>query len=111
MSIFACHNPAMRWPWSDIGDELRLIHEALENLRDSTREDTASLREAVAEMHRRSDEREREVNRRLEELRDESRTYRARTQIEHEEMIAELRAGREALFRMLDRLPPATGEA
>lgn len=108
MSILACHNPAMRWPWSGLQEELR------ENRREYARiarEHTRFTDRLIADMERKAEERERAVNRRLEEIRDESRAYRARTQIEHEEMIAELRAGREALFRMLDRLPPAPGTA
>jgi hypothetical protein len=111
MSILACHNPAMRWPWSGIEDELRLIREDMgaanrryDRLLDEHR---AFTRELVVDMHRHAEEREREVNQRLEEIRDENRSMRG----EHAEMIAELRAGREALFRMIDRLPPAPGTA
>jgi hypothetical protein len=56
--------------------------------------------EMVTDMRRHAEERERSVNQRLEEIHEQN-----------VELIAESRAGREALFRMLDRLPPAPGTA
>jgi hypothetical protein len=56
--------------------------------------------EMVTDMRRHAEERERAVNQRLEEIHEQN-----------VELIAESRAGREALFRMLDRLPPAPGTA
>jgi molecular chaperone GrpE (heat shock protein) len=97
------HNRPMRWPWTGLQEVLETNQREYARIGDELTRFTEQL---IADMQRKAEEREREVNRRLEEIRAESRAYRARTQIEHEEMIAELRAGRDALFRMLDRLPP-----
>ena len=105
MSILACHNRAMRWPWSGIQEELRLLREQHDRHIEEYRRFTTEL---VLDMRRHAEQRERAVDRRLEEIHEQNVEHRART----EEILAEQRAGREALFRVLDRLPPpATGTA
>ncbi|MDX6698073.1 MAG: hypothetical protein QOE65_1470 [Solirubrobacteraceae bacterium] len=104
MSISAWHNPAMRWPWSGIEEALRLIREDMaaanrryDRLLDEHR---AFTRELVVDMRRHAEERERAVNRRLDAIHEET-----------QEILADQRAGRQALLQMLDRLPPAPGTA
>jgi hypothetical protein len=116
MGSIGWHNAAMRWPWTGIEQRLdALVAEMAATRRDYNRmveEHRAFTREMVTDMHRHAEAREREVNGRLAEMQEESREYRERTRVEHVELIAESRAGREALFRMFDRLPPpATGAA
>ncbi|HVE67777.1 MAG TPA: hypothetical protein VNB64_04275 [Solirubrobacteraceae bacterium] len=104
MSILACHNPAMRWPWSGIEEELRLmrgeIHEGNARYERLIEEHRRFITQVVTDMRRHAEERERAVNDRLAEIHEQN-----------VELIVEQRAGREALFRMLDRLPPAPGTA
>jgi hypothetical protein len=104
MGSIAWHNPPMRWPWSGIQDELRLLREQHEEHRrfyarsneryDGLLEEHRRFTtECIMDMRRWSDERDRERNARLDEI------------------IAEQRAQREVLFRMLDRFGPAPGTA
>lgn len=97
MGSIAWHNEPMRWPWSGIQEELRLLREQ----HDRHIEEYGRLTtELVMDMHRHAEKRERAVDHRLQEIHEQN-----------VELLAEGRAGREALFRMLDRLPPAPGTA
>jgi hypothetical protein len=104
MGVIAWQNAPMRWPWSGIQEELRLLHEQHERHKvDYDRlieEHRRFITECILDMRRHAEERERKVNRQLEELHEETR-----------EILAEQRAGRQALLHVLDRLGPAPGTA
>ena len=109
MGVMAWENPAVRWPWTgvDVEEELRQLDRRWEEIQarheqhvddyrgllDANRE---FMREGIALMQRAAVRQEKAIA-------DLSR----RT----DDLIAEQREGREALFRILDRLPPAAGEA
>jgi hypothetical protein len=97
MGVTAWHNRDMRWPWSGIQEELRLLREQHDRHIEEYRSFTTEL---VMDMRRYAEQRERAVNRRLDEIHEQT-----------QEVLAEQRAGREALFRMMDRLGPGPDAA
>ena len=108
MGCIRWHNGPMRWPWSGIQDELRLLREQHVRHIEEYRSFTTEL---VMDMRRHAEARERAVDQRLDEIHDETQAILAEQRASREEMLAENRAGREALLRILDRLPPAPGTA
>jgi predicted RNA-binding protein len=97
MGVFAWHNRIMRWPWTGIEEELRLMRRQIEdgNVRYERliEENHRFTTECIMDMRRWSERKDRELDSRLEEI------------------VAEQRAGREALFRMMDRLGPGPDAA
>lgn len=102
MGVVAWDNPAMRWPWTgvDVEEELRQLDRRWEEILARYDQHETDYRQLVDASH---------------DFMREGIALMQRAAVRQEkaldEVLAEQRAGREALFRMLDRLPPASGEA
>ena|SRR5829696_5628772 len=90
----------------EIREGLRADREVTREIRDGLREDREAHRQFTAEMTLQLRQMRLEGEARLAEL----RAHRDEWREAHDEMIAEQRAGRQALLAVLDRLPPP-GEA
>jgi hypothetical protein len=97
----------MRWPWSRFEELVEEMSATRADHRRMVEEHRAFTAALVLDMRRHAEERERAVNQRLSEIHEASQRMLA----DHSEFMAEQSAGREALFRMMDRLGPGPDAA
>lgn len=111
MGDIAWQNAPMRWPWTGIQEAIAGVQRQLERLEDQherhkvdydrlVKEHSRFTTECIMDMRRYSERKDRELDARLDKI-----------DAGLDETIAEQRAQREALLRMIDRLGPAPGTA